>query len=108
MDEREQLAFWSGHLAIHGICKLILSSAPLQGRKRPANRETLAHCLETRFPWRVGIGDAVAWRNGVPLLSLVLYGLKQRDPVHVTRRAHSAALPCCDELWTGRRALWIG
>jgi hypothetical protein len=33
MDECEQLTFWSRHFAIDRICKLILSSAPVQGRK---------------------------------------------------------------------------
>src|SRR3984893_8631138 len=104
MDECEQLTFWSRHLAIHGVCKLILSSAPLQGRKRPANRETLAHCDKTRFPRWVRIGDAVKWRNDIPLLPFAPYGLEHCDPakVHVTRHAHSAAFPCCGALRTGR------
>jgi hypothetical protein len=36
--------------------------------------------------------------------------LEQCNPaeIHVARRAHWAASPCCGELWTGRRALWTG
>jgi hypothetical protein len=66
MNEREQFTFWSRHLAIDGIRKLILSSAPVQGRKRAADRETFAHCDETGFPRWIGIGNTVARRNDVP------------------------------------------
>ena len=65
MDECEQLSFRAGDLAIHGLCKLILRAAPLQSRKHPANRETLAHRDQTRFPGWVWIGDAVAWCNDI-------------------------------------------
>src|SRR4051794_22697155 len=108
MDEREQLTFWSRNLVIHGFSQLILSVAPLQRRKHPANRETLAHSDKTRFPRWVRVGDAVTRRNNIPLLPFVPYGLQQCDPakVHVTLRVHSAAFPCCGAPWTGRRALW--
>src|SRR6478736_9463013 len=110
MDERKQLTFWSRNVAIHGFGKLILSFAALQSRKHPANRETLAHSDKTRFPRRVRIGDAVTWRKNIPLLPFAPYGLEQCDPVnvHVTLHVHSAAFPCCDAPWTGRRALWTG
>src|SRR5271163_4134778 len=106
MDQCEQLTFRSRNLAIYGFCKLILGVAPLQGRKRPANRETLARGDETRSPRRGGIGDAVTWRNDIPLFPFAPYRLEQCDPakVHVTPHAHSAAFPCCGALWTGRRA----
>src|ERR1700691_5772495 len=109
MDQCEQLTFRRRNLAIDGVSKLILSSAPIKSRKRTADRETLAHADQTGFPRRIRIGDAVAWRNDIPLLPLAPYSLKEcdRTPVHVVCPAHSAARPCC-ELSTGRRALWIG
>ena len=80
MDQCEQLTFRRRNLAIDGVSKLILCSAPIKGRKRAAGRETLAHADQTGFPWRIRIGYAVARRNDIPLLSLAPYGLKECDP----------------------------
>jgi len=110
MDKCEQLTLWRRNPAIHDLCKLILSSAPVGRRKHPADRETFAHCNKTRFPRWIGISDAATWRNDIPSLSFAPYRLEQRDPaeVRVTLHAHSAAVPCWVELSTGRRALWTG
>src|SRR5271156_437882 len=109
MDEREEFAFRRGNIAIDRLSKLILGSAPVQGGKRPAGRETLVRSDQTSFPWRVRIGDAVAGRQNIPFLPLAPDGLKKCDPAkaHVGGSAPSAALPWC-ELSTGRRALWSG
>jgi hypothetical protein len=76
MDEGEQLTFRSRNLTINGISKLILSSTPVKSRERPADCETLAHSDQTGLPRWIRISDAVAWRKDIPLLPLMLYGLK--------------------------------
>src|SRR5690349_2023068 len=105
MDEGKQLTFRRRNFIIDVIRELILSLAPVKGRKRPANREALAHSNQTAFPRRIGIRDPITRRKNIPLLLLVPHGFEQCDAARfdVTRHAHSAALP--DELWTGRRAL---
>src|SRR5262249_283882 len=110
VDKREQLTFWRGNFAIHGRCKLILVSAPVQRRQRPADGETLAHRDQTGFPRRIRIGNAVTWRNDIPSFPPAPYRLQQGNPAkgRVSLHTHSAALACCGELWTGRRALWTG
>lgn len=124
MGKCEQLTFWRRNVAIHGLCKLILSSAPIQGRKRAADPETVAHCDKTRFPRWIRIGDGITRRKHIPSLTLTPYGLEQCEvslatvamekrirnsaEIYVTLHAHWAASPCCGELWTGRGALWTG
>ena len=110
MDEREEFAFGPWNIAIDRLRQLVLGFAPLKRGKRPAGRETLARSDQTGFPWRVRIGDAVARRQNILFLPLAPDGLEQFDPIQpfVARGAHSAALPCCTEAWTGRRALWMG
>lgn len=110
MDEGEQLTFRRSNIAINGLCKCILSSAPVQRRERPTDRETLAHGDKAGFPWRIWIGDAATGRNDIPSLPFAPYRLKQcnRAKVRITVPAHSAAFTCCGELCTGRRALWTG
>src|SRR5258705_5818337 len=110
MDGCEQLTLRRGNFAIHGRGKLILGSEPVQRWQRPADRETLAHRGQARFPRRIWIGNAITWRNDIPRLPFAPYRIEQCDPakVCVTLRAHSAAFPCCGELWTGRRALRTG
>src|SRR5262245_26310623 len=107
MDERQQLTFWRGNLAIQGFGKLVLGSATVQRGQCAADRETLAHGGKTCFPWWIRVGDAITWRNHVPRLSFAPKGFEQRDrsKVRVALQAHSAAFPCWSELWTGRRAL---
>ncbi|MDO8434008.1 MAG: hypothetical protein Q7S58_16540 [Candidatus Binatus sp.] len=37
VNKCEQLTLWRRNVAIHGLCKLILGSAPVECRERPAN-----------------------------------------------------------------------
>src|ERR1700733_12346002 len=110
MNEREEFAFRPWNIAIDRLRQFVLGFAPLKRGKRPAGRETLVRSDQTGFPWRVRIGDAVARRQNIPFLPQAPDGLKQSNPARlsVARDAHSAALPCCAEAWTGRRALWRG
>jgi len=75
MDECEQLTLRGRNLNIDGISKLILSSSSVKSGKRPADCETLTHSDQTGFPRWIRITDAVAWRNDIPLLPLMMYGL---------------------------------
>ncbi len=110
MDERKEFAFRRWNVAIDLLSERILGLAPVERGKRPAGRETLVRSDQTGFPWGVRIGNAVARRQNIPLLPLTPDGLKQSDPAQasIARDAHSAAVPCCAEAWTGRRALWRG
>src|SRR5215831_1785510 len=98
MDKCEQLTFRRRNVAIHGLCKLVLSSAPVQGWKRTADVETVAHGGQTRLPRWIRIGDAVTRRQDLPLLSLAPHSLEQSYPpgIHLTFLAHRAASSWCE------------
>ncbi|MGO9452200.1 MAG: hypothetical protein ACLQDV_14325 [Candidatus Binataceae bacterium] len=90
VNECEQLTLWRRNIAIHGLCKLILGSAPVECRERPANCKAVARCDETCFPRWIRIGNAVTRRKYIPGFLRISYRLEQCDPaeVNVTSYAH--------------------
>jgi hypothetical protein len=71
MNECQQLTLWLRNVAVNGLSKIILGSAPVECGKRPANGKAVAHCGQTCFPRWIRIGNAVTWRKYIPRLPLI-------------------------------------